>query len=698
MDEIFLSPYNHLEHEDRIYKEWESSGSFKPKGDGDTFCIIMPPPNANGSLHAGHALFVAIEDLMTRYARMKGMRALWVPGADHAGFETQIVYEKKLDKEGRSRFQLSREEFYKELLDFTMSNKSHMENQLKKLGSSCDWDRELFTLDDRVIEQVYATFKKMYDDKLIYRGLRSVNWCSKHQTAFSDLELVYKERDDKFYYLQYGPFVIGTARPETKFGDKYVVVHPDDERYKQYKHGDVFEAEWINGPIKATLIKDEAGNPEMGSGAMTITPWHSAIDYEIAQRHNLEYEQIIDNKGKLLPIAGEFEGMNIKEAREKIVEKLDKKGLLVKVDDKYNHSVPVCYKCEREVEPQLKEQWFIKMESLAKDALKAIQENKITFATEKHRKTAIHWLENTKDWNISRQIVWGIRIPAKLCTECSHGMVDLENKITKCEKCGGAVKEDEDTFDTWFSSGQWPYIALGYPDSKDFKDFYPTTVMETGEDILFFWVLRMVMLGIYRTGDVPFKEIFLHGIVLDEKGKKMSKSKGNVVDPLDLAEKYGTDALRLFLVISNPPGVSFNLSENSIRGYKKFCNKVWNIARFVFSSCEDDIGDSFGEGEKKYIEEFNDFKKDITKDMESDRYHLASEKIYHYIWHTFADVIIEESKDKLTGERKHMLLFIFSECIKMLHPFAPYITECIWEHFPDKYKDNKQLINSTWPQ
>ncbi|HEC30642.1 MAG TPA: valine--tRNA ligase, partial [Candidatus Yonathbacteria bacterium] len=426
IDPKLLQPYSPSETEGRIYRLWEKSGFFNPdKLPGErkeNYTIIMPPPNANGSLHAGHALFVTLEDIMIRYKRMQGKRTLWYPGADHAGFETQVVYEKKLQKEGRSRFGMSREELYKEILEFTLANKSHMEGQVRKLGASCDWSRELFTLDDRVIKTVYDTFKKLSDDGLLYRGLRNVNWCPKHQTAFSNLELEYEDRIEPFYYFQYGPFVIGTARPETKFGDKYVVMHPDDARYKDFAHGQEIDVEWINGPIKATVIKDRASDPEIGTGAMTITPWHSEVDFEIAQRHNLDYEQIIDERGKLLPVAGEFAGMSIKEARAKIVEKLDKKGLLVKIDEKYEHSVPTCYKCSREIEPQLKEQWFIKTKPLAEGAIAAIKEGRVKFVTERYERIALHWLENIHDWNISRQIVWGIPIPAKICIECNAGI------------------------------------------------------------------------------------------------------------------------------------------------------------------------------------------------------------------------------------------------------------------------------------
>ena len=708
MDEKFLKPYNPQETEEKIYKLWEESGFFNPDNlpgeRSEPFSIIMPPPNANGSLHAGHALFVTLQDIMIRFNRMNGKKALWLPGADHAGFETQVVYEKKLEKEGRSRFTMGRKELYDEIMAFTLENKSSMEKELRQLGASCDWSREVFTLEKRVIETVYSTFKKLSEDGLLYRGARIVNWCSKHQTSLSNLETEHENRIDKFYYFKYGPFVIGTARPETKFGDKYVVMHPNDKRYIEYKQGQKIELEWINGPITATVIKDEAGNPEMGSGVMTITPWHSGIDFDIAKRHHLDYEQIIDWNGKLLPIAEEFQGMSIKDAREKIVEKLDKKGLLVKIDEKYEHAVPVCYKCSREIEPQVRNQWFVKMKPLAQEALKALDAGKVMILTEQHEKIFRHWLLTIEDWNISRQIAWGITIPAKICTKCDHGMVDLENKIIACDKCGGDVFEDIDTFDTWFSSGQWPYITLNWPDGKDFEVFYPTSVMETGADILFFWVARMVMLGLYTTGSVPFKKVYLHGLVQDKMGRKMSKSKGNVTAPKDISEKYGTDALRIGLVVGNTPGSNMNLDPDKINAYKKFANKIWNITRFILENYEtSSLEAPYTVEDKEVREAFDTILTEITDDLENFRFHLASEKLYHYAWHTFADHIIEESKSTLKSpdmetvkSRQKLQYLILVDILKLLHPFMPFVTEEIWQALPTR--DNELLMIASWPK
>src|ERR1035437_1818217 len=711
MDEKLLKPYNPKETEERIYKLWEDSGFFNPDNlpskRKEAFTIIMPPANANGSLHAGHGLVMTIEDIMTRYKRMRGFKTLWLPGLDHAGFETQVVYEKKLEKEGRSRFGMDPEKLYKEILDFTKENSVNIKSQIKKMGASCDWSREKFTLDDDVVKTVYQTFKRMYDENLIYRGNRIVNWCAKHQTSFSDLEIKDEERTEPYYYIKYGPFVISTSRPETKFGDKYVTMHPNDKRYAEYKDGQKIKLEWINGPIEATIVKDEAVDMEFGTGVMTITPWHDAVDFGIAERHKLDKEQIIDEFGKLLPIAGEFTGMHIKKARPLIIEKLQKKGLIEKIDENYKHVVRTCYKCGTILEPQIKSQWFVKMKPLAEKALEKINGEEIKYIPEHYKKVTTYWLENIMDWNISRQIVWGIPIPAKICTECGHGMVDLENKISKCDKCSGKVIQDNDTFDTWFSSSQWPYITLGYPDGKDFKIFYPTDIMETAGDLVFFWVARMIMMGLYVTGKIPFKTVYMHGMVLDAKGQKMSKSKGNVINPLDLTEKYGTDAFRIGMVVGNTPGTSLALAEERIRGYKNFANKIWNATRFVLDNTKDFIvpeNPNYDTEDKKSDEELNTLIKEITKEMDEYKFYIVAEKLYHYFWHTFADIIIKRSKEKIKKNEQQkktadsaraLLITQLTTLLKSLHPFMPFVTEEIWSMMPVKNKS--LLMIEKWP-
>ncbi len=711
--ETFLSPYNPQDSEEAIYKLWEDSGYFNPDNlpgeRTEQFSIVMPPPNANGSLHAGHALFVTVQDIMMRFERMRGKKAVWFPGADHAGFETQVVYEKKLEKEGRSRFQMTREELYAEILEFTLANKSFMEGQIRSLGASCDWSRQLFTLDEKVVKIVYDTFKQLETDDLLYRGARSSNWCPKHQTSFSNLEVEHEERTEPFYYFKYGPFVIGTARPETKFGDKYVVMHPDDARYAEYEHSQQIELEWINGPITATVIKDEASDPSIGTGVMTITPWHSPIDFEIAKRHNLEYEQIIDWRGKLLPIAEEFAGMDIREARKKIVEKLEAKGLVDHIDEKYHHSVPCCYKCSREIEPQVKEQWFVNMKPLADKALEALDEKRFKFVTERDERVFRHWLSNIDDWPIARQIAWGIPIPAKVCDDCGHGMVDIENNITTCTKCSGSVHQDPDTFDTWFSSGQWPLCVTDFGgESNDFKNYYPTSVMETGKDIIFFWVARMIMLGLYRTGEVPFKKIYLHGMVRDKHGKKMSKSKGNVIAPSEIQEKYGTDALRMALMVNNVPGTDMNLDPDKVNAYKKFANKLWNITRFVLDATTDhDYVNvpTFSAVDTILNNELAIIVLEINELMSKDRFDLAAEKIYHFVWDKFASDILEDSKIYIKSDgggnarqaRQKLLTEHLVTSLKLLHPFMPFVTETIWQELPEQMKDSELLMVAKWP-
>ena len=709
MDDKFLKPYDPSTTEARIYKEWEESGYFNPdnlspvvtstgqtKERSEPFTIVMPPPNANGSLHVGHALAITLEDLMTRFKRMQGYKALWIPGADHAGFETQVVYEKKLEKEGRSRFGMDPQELYKEILEFTLVNKENMENQVRALGASCDWSRAKFTLDPEIVREVQNTFVKMFADGLIYRGKRTVNWCSKHQTSLSDVETESVEEQNPFYYFKYGPFEIGTVRPETKFGDKYVVMHPDDKRYAQYSHRQELELEWINGPITATVIKDEAVEMDFGTGVMTITPWHSAVDFEIAKRHDLDMEQIIDWRGKLLPIAKEFEGMKITEARPKIVEKLQEKGLLVRIDDSYKNVVKRCYKCNTLIEPQVKDQWFVHMEPLAKMALDSVDRGEVTFLPEHEEKVFRYWMEHALDWNISRQIVWGIPIPAWFNGEEVRASVDRPE--------GEGWEPDADTFDTWFSSGQWPLLTTGYPSSTDFQTFYPTTVLETGRDLVFKWIPRMVIFGLYLGKKAPFSTVYLHGLVNDAKGKKMSKSKGNVINPLDLTATYGTDALRMSLIVGNTPGTDLAMSEAKVKGYKNFANKLWNISRFIFENTQNcEPTKVLTQKDTELVAELSPIVADITKDMEAYRVYLAAEKIYHYAWDRLAAEILEESKTIFAGDdeaakasRQTTLLSLLETTITVLHPFMPFVTEEIYQSLPTK--KNEFLMVASWPK
>jgi valyl-tRNA synthetase len=700
MDEKFKKPYDFVATEPRIYEAWEQSGYFNPDNlpgnRTEAFSIVMPPPNANGRLHAGHGLDMTLKDIVIRFKRMQGKKALFLPGADHAGFETQVVYEKKLEKEGRSRFGMDPKQLYEEIYAFTLENKKYMEDDIKRLGTSCDWSREKFTLDPDIVVKVQQTFVKMHEDGLVYRGKRTVNWCSKHQTSLSDVETESVEENTPFYYFKYGPFTIGTVRPETKFGDKYVVMHPDDTRYAEYKHGDTLDLEWINGPITATIIKDEAVDKDFGTGVMTITPWHSQIDFEIAQRHGLDMEQIIDWRGKLLPIAGEFEGMKIAEARPLIVEKLKEKGLLVRVDENYKNVVKRCYKCLTMIEPQVKDQWFVKMEPLTQLVIDAVERDElIGILPDYEKKILLHWMKNSIDWNISRQIVWGISIPAWF--KGDEIKVGLESP-------GDGWERDPDTFDTWFSSGQWPLLTLGFPESEDFKTYYPTDLMETGADLVFKWVPRMIIFGLYLAKQIPFKQVYFHGMVNDAQNKKMSKSKGNVVSPIDLTQTYGADALRMALVVGTPAGSNIPLSEDKIKGYKHFANKLWNIARFILENTDGaDPAAAIIDSDQVFIKEIDELVIDVTKDLESLRIYLAAEKVYHYVWDRLAAEILEDSKKIFTEgdaeaqlSRKATLLQLLSTSLKLLHPFMPFVTEEIYQSLPTK--SNDFLMVESWPR
>lgn len=712
LPEMFLKPYD-TSLEGGIYEAWENSGYFNPDMIEDEsvekYSVIMPPPNANGRLHAGHGVDITLKDVLVRYHRMRGKKVLFLPGSDHAGFETQGVYEKKLQKEGRSRFGMDRNVLYKEIYDFVMENKHFMEGDVRKLGASCDWSRSTFTLDEDVVSRVEDTFIKMHKEGLIYRGKRSIHWNYKYQTSLSDIETTFEERKDPFYYFKYGPFTIGTVRPETKFGDKYVVVHPRDTRYAQYAHGEQFEVEWMTGKITATLIKDEAADPEMGSGAMTITPWHSAVDFEIAQRHNLDIEQIIDWNGKLMPIAGEFAGKRVEQARKQIVEMLEKKGLVAEVDNDYVHSVRVCERTGIVVEPQIRDQWFVKMEPLTKMALESLDKGEYRFLTKQHERIFRHWMNNPIDWNISRQIIWGIRIPAWFK---NYGMENEEVVVGK-DAPSDDWRQDPDTFDTWFSSGQWPLLTLGYPKKKD-MDFYPTNVMETGADLVFKWVPRMIMFGLYLTKKVPFKDVYFHGMVLDSKGKKMSKSKGNVLSPVELADEFGTDATRMSFVVANPPGSNMPLSKDKVRTYKKFSNKVWNITRFILDNISrEDFSapiqpKQLPKRDQEILKRLSEEVRYVSEHIEKYRMDLAADHLYHYIWHEVADIILEESKAVLNNDddknaslavaRRHTLYRILATFIKLLHPFMPFITESIWTHVPIGYEKRvTMLMIENWP-
>lgn len=725
--EDFLKPYNPTENETAIYHLWEESGYFNPdvcieKGvttpDAEHFSIVLPPPNVTGTLHMGHAAMLAIEDILVRHARMKGLRTLWLPGTDHAAIATQSKVEKELQKnEKKNRHDLGREEFLKRVDEFAQKSHDTIVNQVRRMGSSVDWSREAFTLDEARSRAVRTAFKNMYDAGLIYQGDRSVNWDPKGQTVISDDEIVYVEEKTKFYYFKYGPFEIGTARPETKFGDKYVVMHPTDTRYAEYSHGQKIEVEWINGPITATIIKDEAANPEFGSGVMTITPWHSAVDFNVAERHTLEKEQVIDQYGKLLPIAGEFAGMKISEARERIVEKLAAKGLVTRIDEQYVHNIATAERTGATIEPQIMKQWFIAVdkeftiphsqipgiESGSKTTLKklmraAVENGGTTIMPERFSKTYYHWIDNLHDWCISRQIWYGHRVPV--------WYRDHEVFVGVEAPGGDGWVQDPDTLDTWFSSGLWTFSTLGWPEqTADVAAYHPTTVLETGYDILFFWVARMILMSGFHLGQVPFTHVYLHGLVRDGQGRKMSKSLGNIIDPLDMIEKYGADAARLSLIVGAQPGNDLKLSEDKVKGYKHFANKLWNITRFVLTSTANTSPEKppLTSHDEAHVVRLNDVIKTVSEHIEKFRLDIAADIIYHYAWDEFAAVIIEESKPIIAGDdpvakasRQWFLNHALTTILKLLHPFMPFVTEAIWQRLP--HLKQTLLMVTAWPK
>lgn len=715
----FLQPYSPKDNEADIYKKWEESGYFNPDvcvekgvtaGDAPTFSIVLPPPNVTGVLHMGHAAMLAVEDLLVRYHRLTGKRTLWIPGTDSAAIATQSKVEGIIYKEEKkSRHDIGREELLRRVNEFAEASKDTIIGQVRAMGSSLDWSRYAYTLDDKRYRAVMEAFVRMYEAGLIYRGERIVNWDPKGQTTISDDEIVYEERKEKFYYLKYGPFVIGTSRPETKFGDKYVVMHPDDARYKKYEHGQKLELEWINGPITATVIKDEAIDMEFGTGVMTITPWHDVTDFEIANRHSLDKEQVIDERGILLPIAGEFAGMHIKKARGAIIEKLRSKGLMER-EEEYTHNVATAERTGEVIEPQIKAQWFIAVnkkvkfpdgrEMTLKERMReAVEGGEVAIAPDRFNKTYYHWIDNLRDWNISRQIWFGHRVPAWFKGD--------EVKV-QIESPGEGWEQDPDTLDTWFSSGLWTFSTLGWPDdTADLKTFHPTSVLETGYDILFFWVARMILMSTFLLGEVPFKNVYLHGLVRDQKGRKMSKSLGNIIDPLDMINKYGADATRLSLVVGAAPGNDVPLSEDKIRGYKNFANKLWNISRFILSNSTNippRTSDVLGDRDREILDGFYAVANEVAADIEKFGLYLAAEKAYHYVWDELAAKILEESKPILNGDDEAAKMArqqVLAECLvgslKLLHPFMPFVTEAIWQRLPEEMKESEFLMVAKWP-
>lgn len=867
--------YNPQDNEQDIYKLWENSGAFKPKIDPDKepFVISMPPPNVTGKLHIGHALFITIQDILTRYHRMKGEPTLWLPGTDHAGIATQTVVEKALQKKGINRRELGREKFVEEVWKWKELYGGEITHQLRSVGASCDWSREKFTLDEDLSKAVNHAFVHFYNEGLIYRGLRTVNWCPRCHTAIADDEVEYQKETGKFYWIKYGPFILATARPETKLGDTAVAVHPSDKRYQDMV-GKKYMIPGVLGEFEVEVVADNAVDPKFGTGAVKVTPGHSLIDFEISQRHNLPIKQVIDENGRMMENTGKYAGLKTREAREMIVEDMQKMGLIDHIEENYEHNIATCYRCHGQIEPIPSKQWFVKMKPLAEKARKTVEDGQVKIVPKRFEKVYYQWMDNIRDWCISRQLWWGHRIPVwykkeefgikgqksniknvedipklseandyikglknmkpgeagspvkvksgkeyrytlseedlawvndNFSEERNYEIIDFYDGETRIRVSGGVVvrtpkktqvkgvvkkiakagkingiecylekritegfsryeiefknnrpdyfenkktiasddilqyqnltneeeiyvgveppkdienwTQEEDVLDTWFSSGLWPFSTLGWPDENaaDYKYFYPTTVMETGYDILFFWVARMIMMGVELTGKAPFKTVYLHGLVRDEKNRKMSKSLGNVLDPLEISAKFGTDAMRMALVVGTTAGNDIAVGESKIRGYRNFANKIWNIARFVLMCLEQfdqqnatkqQIAEAkYSPQDKKDFERLDEIVKKTTKYLENFHFSHAGELLYDYTWHEFADKIIEEAKTRIQGDNEEdrkaalfKLLVILQSILKLLHPFVPFVTETIWQKLPSELKDSDLLITAEWPK
>ena len=741
--------------ESKIYSLWLKHSAFTPKIDKKKkpFTIILPLPNASDPMHIGHAMFT-VEDILCRYHRMLGQPVLWLPGADHAGIETQYVFEKKLAQKGKSRFDYDRQTLYKMIWDFVEKNRHLNQFQLKELGFSLDWTRYHYSLEPQIVKQVLATFRKLHADKLLYRGERIVNYCTHCGTAFSELEIDHVEKDDFLYYLDYGPIQIATTRPETIFADVAVAVNPKDKKYKKLI-GQTVTVPLINKKIP--IIADELVDIDFGTGALKITPAHDTTDFEIGQKHNLPTLSCIELSGKMINTIDEIDGLYPKPARAKTLEMLKQQNKLLKTKP-HHHTISVCYRCHNIIEPLPVPQWYVKTKPLAKPVIKSIKNATTKVFPHRFKKTYLDWMENIRDWNISRQIVWGPQIPAWYCLDCNPqiqvNFIDKKGQIISakyqdikekysfdqieksiqslnapvdsnyfikdpkniCPKCQGHhILQETDTFDTWFLSGQWPLTTLGFnvknpqKSSPDFNYFYPTSVMDTLWDILFFWVGRMMIFGFYLTGKTPFKTIHLHAKVVDKKGQKMSKSKGNVINPSDTVKQSGADALRLALVYGVAPASNISLSEDKIRAQRNFVNKIWNASRFIFITIDrfrdknpklkitSTLPAKLHPDDKKIIQKLNQTITSVTKDIKNYRFGQASEKLYQFFWHQFCDVYIEQTKDR--GEDViPVLLNLLITQLKLLHPFAPFVTESIYQQLPPAIiKEEPLLATASWP-
>lgn len=758
--------------EKRIYKMWQEGNYFTPERDPkkQSYTILLPPPNASGKMHTGNILMIAIEDLLIRWKRMKGFSALWLPGTDHAGFETQTTYERLLKKEGKSRFDFDRDTLYKQIWDFVQANKGLIEEQMKVMGASVDWSRYKFTLDADVLNLVYDTFTKLEKDGLIYRADYIVNYSTYWGTTFSDAEVQYAERNDPLYYMKYGPFVLATVRPETKFGDTAVAVHPDDRRYQKYI-GKTIEFEGLIGPVKLQVIADAYVDPEFGTGVVKITPAHDKNDYEVGLRHGLEVKSVIGLDGRLNSLAGKYAGMKVAEARKAVVVDLEAKGMIDHIDEKYTHLVPVDYRAGHDIENLILPNWFVKVDSLKKPAYDIVKNGEVKIYPQWREITYLRWMEDMHDWPISRQVVWGIRIPAwysvkenpniqvtfvkgknpetgkplivkglvkDLLKEHSLGEIKsglqtlIAPKVSKYviakDSPGDNYIQETDTFDTWFSSGQWPLATLGYPDSADFKYFYPTAVLETGWEIVTRWVSRMLMFGMYLTrgmdpgkpeGIAPFNYVYLHGTVRAADGRKMSKSLGNVVNPEEIIEEFGVDALRMGLVNGTANGKDFSFPKDRVLAFRNFANKIWNMARFMLMMEDQwEKEQSVVSGVNVKVPFFENLDKtrltdedenilrllretliSVDSNLEKFRFADAADNIYQFMWKEVADKYIESVKSREDRDvALSVLNHVFSVCLKILHPFMPFVTEEIWSKLPKPSKEKGVLVVSAWPE
>lgn len=723
------------EHENHVQKLWVQKKLARPKSNKNPFTVLMPPPNANASLHAGHGMY-SVDDVMIRYKRLQGFDSLWIPGIDHAGFETQYVYEKYLAKQNKSRFDFDRETLYTNILNFVHDNSGLIYTQLKRLGFLADWDRSVFALDPHVISYVYETFMKMCDDGLVYKDEYLVNYCTHCGTTLAELEIKYVERIDPLYYLKYGPFVLATVRPETKFGDTAVAVHPKDNRYKDWI-GKEIEIEGLIGKFKLKVIGDEYVDREFGTGVVKITPAHDPADYALGKKHNLEIKKIIDITGRLTSLTGKYAGLKVAIARKQVVDDLTKKGLIEKVDTNYIHSVATCYKCGRDIEPLILPNWFINVGPLKKPVIDVVKKDLVKFYPKKFKKIMLDWLANMHDWPISRQIAWGIRMPVWYSVKDNPNLyivfLDKNKKIQKgllqdmlikntlyviknglqslsaskesvykvaINAPGNDYLQETDTFDTWFSSGQWPLVTL----REDEKNRYPTDFMGTLSDILKFWISRMILFSLYRKKEIPFKNVYLWPMVSDKKGIKMSKSKGNVINPIDLVDKYGADAFRGSLFFGVGLEGKVILSEDKVRAMRNYVNKIWNIGRFIYTnqnttvSSNNDASDEYNDVLDELDDEMKKICKEYTAAMDTYKMPFAYNLLYEFIWHRFADYYIEKCKVHIQKNNKEVFEKIkqtYVLLLQMLHPFLPHVTDSLWMIF---HKQNKSILEGPFLQ